>query len=398
MLKVGIYFNDLNPETGGASSLTKTIQNEIVTDKDDRFEYVFIYDGKPSAQYKIERDGYLYVNYFAKTLRDRSCRTRIKNFIKRNLRMGQFDGGRWDIIAKNENIDIFYFPVPGCYDTDYPFIYTVWDLGHRTTPYFPEVSRIRTIVDRDNMYFSNVYRARYILTGNEEGKKEILTNYPMPPHKIVVNPFPVASFCRGSEKKPEFDLPDQYFFYPAQFWPHKNHICILNALVSLRIRYGLKPKVFFTGSDKGNRKYIDSKIKEYGLENQVVFTGFVSDEELKYLYTHATAMIFASLMGPNNMPPVEGTFLNCPVIITDLDGHKEQLGDTALYFNGYKPEELAEHMKSMLLDSAARNEIKRKQLTLAEKFDRINYFAGVKTILEEFNLARQTWGEDYPMF
>ncbi len=113
------------------------------------------------------------------------------------------------------------------------------------------------------------------------------------------------------------------------------------------------------------------------------------------MYTHATGMIFASLMGPNNMPPIEATYLHCPVIITDLDGHKEQLKDTALYFNGYKPEELAKHMESLLSSELIRKSLINKQIQLSKNFDKVNYFAKIKTIIDEFTLIRNTWGMDF---
>ena len=106
-------------------------------------------------------------------------------------------------------------------------------------------------------------------------------------------------------------------------------------------------------------------------------------------------MIFASLMGPNNMPPIEATYLHCPVIITDLDGHKEQLKDTALYFNGYKPEELANHIKSFLCDKNAREKIIEKEVLLGKEFENIRYFSKILNIIDDFHLIRNTWGKDF---
>ena len=106
-------------------------------------------------------------------------------------------------------------------------------------------------------------------------------------------------------------------------------------------------------------------------------------------------MIFASLMGPNNMPPIEATYLNCPVIITNLEGHKEQLANSALYFNGYKPMELANHIKTLLTSKAKRSALISKQKPLAKKFDKINYFETINKIIDEYALIRNTWGEDF---
>ena len=40
-------------------------------------------------------------------------------------------------------------------------------------------------------------------------------------------------------------------------------------------------------------------------------------------------MVFASIVGPNNYPPIEAASLGCPVILSDLPGHREQMGESA---------------------------------------------------------------------
>ena len=240
-----------------------------------------------------------------------------------------------------------------------------------------------------------LYKASYILTGNETGKKEILENYSVREDKIRVSEFPVASFCYGDEEKPDFDISANYFFYPAQFWPHKNHIRILQALKILKDKYKETPSVVFTGADKGNKSYIIEETKKENLENQVIFAGFVSDGQMKYLYTHAKAMVFASLLGPNNMPPIEATYLGCPVIITNLDGHKEQLKDSALYFDGCDAHDLAECMYKVLKDPVLITSLLEKQKKLAGVFDKINYFGAVQKIIDEYRPYRETWGSDF---
>ena len=106
-------------------------------------------------------------------------------------------------------------------------------------------------------------------------------------------------------------------------------------------------------------------------------------------------MIFASLMGPNNMPPIEATYLHCPVIITDLDGHKEQLGNTALYFTGYDYKDLASKMLILLKSKTKRTALIEKEKKLAKQFCKINYFTEIRKIVEEFSLIRNTWGTDF---
>lgn len=391
-MKVGIYLNIPDPTSGGAGSLLSTINEEIRSSKDNIHDFVFLYEGKKSDGFFKEIDGMYYYNigYFRPFI--------IVRVINKLLRIIKIKTNRinpFDLIIKKTAIDITWMVQPCCVNTKYPYIYTIWDLGHRTTPYFPEVSRTGWLwQEREDTYQKMVFKASYIITGNEEGKQEILQNYNVNPQKIFISPFPVAKFCKGEEIHPDFELPEYYFFYPAQFWPHKNHIRIVQAVKLLKDQ-GIDVTVYFTGADKGNKSYIEEKIKELNLSDNIKFTGFLKDEELKYLYSHATAMIFASLMGPNNMPPIEATYLNCPVIITDLNGHKEQLGDSALYFDGLNSVDLADKMKMILKDENLRDNLKQRQQGLKENFADINYFNKIKTVLDEFSKVRETWGKDY---
>jgi glycosyltransferase involved in cell wall biosynthesis len=65
--------------------------------------------------------------------------------------------------------------------------------------------------------------------------------------------------------------------------------------------------------------------------DRVHFAGFVPRSELKALYRKAVALVFPSLLGPNNLPPQEAAVLDCPMILSDLVGHREQLADGAVY-------------------------------------------------------------------
>lgn len=417
-MNIGIYLGqELSKDSGGAYSLIQTIIHDIKNPNNthvksiEEFCYYIFYIDK-NATYKTQENGIVYININKVSI----PKTRTTLLQKTKAILKKINGYKQatpepicnlNYTAKLEKIDIIYFPMP-CFYTkiSLPFICTVWDLGHRMTPCFPEVSRnnANTLYNlnewewRESNYTTVLPKAAYIITGNKTGKDEILANYKIEESKIRIAQFPVARFCYDKESPPDFTLPKDYFFYPATFWSHKNHIVILNALVLLKQQYNLTPTVFFTGSDKGNLPYIKSKIQELNLGKQIYITGFLTEEQLKYLYTHAVAMIFPSLMGPNNMPPIEATFLHCPVIISDIKGHREQLKDTALYFNGYKPLELCEHMKTLLTISSIRDTLIQKQLVLAKIFANINYFDQIKSILNEFALIRKTWGSDYETY
>ena len=143
----------------------------------------------------------------------------------------------------------------------------------------------------------------------------------------------------------KYDLNNDYIFYPAQFWAHKNHIYILKALHILKSESSISLGAIFSGSDQGNLSYIKDMTKQFNLENKVRFTGFVSNEEINYLYSQSIALVMPTYFGPTNIPPLEAFKLNVPVIYSDLPGLRDQVNDAALLLNLNDPKSLVENLK-----------------------------------------------------
>lgn len=85
------------------------------------------------------------------------------------------------------------------------------------------------------------------------------------------------------------------------------------------------------GEKDGRSETLDEEILLAVDAGAVVFAGFVSDAELKWLYSNAALFIFASLGEGFGMPPVEATYLGCPTVVSDLAIFHETLGETAQY-------------------------------------------------------------------
>lgn len=387
-MRIGIYCSDYQPETGGASTLTQSILREIeeYSSRTPEDEFIILYSGKQERGEKKLNDESIEI-YYMDSLKNRIYR--IIRKIDRKTGRNHFDR-EFDRIAKEVNLDIIWFCNPVIADISIPYIYTVWDLGHRTTPFFPEVSINRQWEAREKMYTRMIPEASWVVTGNETGKREIAEHYAVSSERFIIAPFPVSSYCRGNERKPSFDISEKYFFYPAQFWAHKNHIVILEALAIAKERYGLTVPVYFSGSDKGNKAYIAQTADRLGVKDQIVFTGFLTNEEMKYMYTHAVSLVYASLMGPNNLPPIEAVYLGCPVILTDLPGHTEQLGDAAMYFDGTNADELAHCMMEMM-NPEIREQYVKKASEKKTEFDQIKYCKPIFDKLMEFKRYRKCW-------
>jgi glycosyltransferase involved in cell wall biosynthesis len=212
-------------------------------------------------------------------------------------------------------------------------------------------------------------KASLIVVGTQTGKEQVQHFYRIDPSKIRIIPHPVTSFFVN---RPLLNIQSTEsffkFVYPAQFWAHKNHKLLLEAskvLLSSGI-YNFEFRLI--GGDKGNLQYIKNLVQEFGLQKHVIFLGFVSDTELASEYENATALVYPSFSGPENLPPLEAMQCNVPVIIANYEGAYEQLGEAALYFNPFNSRELADQIIKLIDSKALQEKLKHSgNLVVMEK-------------------------------
>jgi len=396
-MKIGIFIQNYLPDSGGAYTILETIREEIQQSQCNHEIIIFFNNG--SKKIRFVSNGITYINIYQPP---KYINFIIFKIIRKLLRLFGFVNiskikyvPSLDKIASNENIDLLWIFGHVEFDLTIPFVYTVWDLGHRMFPCFPEVSKDGLWEQRENKFSKMITRATYVITGNETGKKEIINNYPINPEKIKIISFPISNFCLGNEEKQE-DIKDNniispFVFYPAQFWPHKNHVSLIEAIAWLRDKKGIVINCYFVGSDKGNLQYIQNTIRKLQLENQIFILGFVEQAKLIYLYKNALAMVYISLMGPNNIPPLEALALGCPLIYSDIPGHLEQMEDTGIPVNATNPEEIGEAILSIYENSKIRQKLIEDGLTFSKKYQNLSYFNEMIKIIDNFNLYRKTW-------
>lgn len=301
--------------------------------------------------------------------------------------------------AIRETVDLLWFVSPNCEIVDdVPYIYTLWDLEHRLQPYFPEVSANGQWANREYTYTVALNRAAFIIVGTETGKKQAVTLYTLSEDRVRVIPFPAPDkHITGDKPADEVKLDllclhTPYIFYPAQFWPHKNHIRILQAVKRLREEHGIMLSVVFTGSDQGNASYIQQMASEMHLRDTVFFLGFVAQDVLNCLYRNALALVFPSFFGPDNFPPLEAFSWGCPVIAADIPGTQEQFGNAALLFNPKSDAELADCILRLYQDSELRETLINRGFTRSKQIGgAIAYAHRMVTLLDEFEPIRQCW-------
>lgn len=342
-MKIGVWINDSLVATlgGGASypvRLLKLIDN-YQFDKDVEicfFSILSFNDHKKEIINISQLPHFIYgllswSTFFTKCLR------RIDNKLVRYLGLKR--------VLKGSGIKVvYYIEQTTCLDPHFPSVYSNWDIGHRSTLSFPELTENGAFDRREKFYQTILPQALMIICESETGKKEIMDYTNIGPHKIRVMPLfagdvsslKITDECIRMTLRKFGIEPLKYFYYPAQFWAHKNHVGLLKAFKKFVTEVDSDCKLVLSGSNVGgNREYVESVASKLGLSNQVKFLGFISEEDVYALYCNATSLVMASHFGPTNMPPIEAMELDCPVACSDLGGHKEILGDAAAYFNSF---------------------------------------------------------------
>jgi len=291
-------------------------------------------------------------------------------------------------------IDVIYYPLPtnGVKELihNFPFICTLWDMSYLSTYPFPEFSMNGEYEHRSYHFEEVLSKALMIFAESNAGKEAAEKILKIDSSKISVVPLSAADFVSsqcGCQRPQLLNESDFFIHYPAQFWPHKNHYNLILAFVFIRKHFP-SIKLVLSGSDKGNKPYILQLISELGLQNSIVDLGFVSKEELKWVYLNSKGLVMPTFLGPTNMPLLEAAGLNCPVACSDFAGHREQLGDYAYYFNQASFESISETVIKMLQnDNSRRREFSNKTFTIENAMNELNKnFSAIKNV-------RFCWGD-----
>lgn len=328
--------------------------------------------------------------------------TKIKNFLKMQPPLsGDFPLQK---AVEENNIELLYFPGPNPYSIifDIPYIFTVWDLQHRLHPEFPEVSSNGEWNRREQLFQEAIGKAYAIIVDEETGKEDVIRFYNVREEKIFVLPYVPLKLNR-TEKVPfeliqdKYKIPSDYIFYPAQFWPHKNHVAILKALKILKEEYDTYISAVFTGSDKGNLAYIKKLTNDLGLTGQIFFPGFVPDEEIPALYKGALALVMPTYFGPTNIPVYEAFAYKCPVITSDIRGIREQVGDAGILVEPSNFKALSEAILTVYRDRTLRERLINSEIKKSQSWTGKDYIENIIEIIDSFSSARSCWDNNLNM-
>ncbi len=210
-----------------------------------------------------------------------------------------------------------------------------------------------------------IRQARRIVTPSDYVKRTLREEYGVPPEKIVVAPNGTDPFFLEPPAPDALAAAsarmgaDRFLLYVGALAPHKNVAGLVRAFARLPLGGAERLRLALVGASVG--RYQDEVlvplIRELGLGDRVVLTGYVDDERLRALYHCATALVLPSFGEGFGLPVLEAMACGTAVVTSRVTALPEAAGDAALYVDPTKPDDIAAAMACLLEDETRRQDL-----------------------------------------
>jgi glycosyltransferase involved in cell wall biosynthesis len=254
----------------------------------------------------------------------------------------EFCDKRIDVVFENARFFGRRLPVPAI----------AWfpDFQHRR---LPQLFSTAAWWRRDLGFRTQILSGRHIMLSSESALGDLRKFYPGLTNDVSVVRFATQPEARLLTANPadvlkKYQLPPGYFYLPNQFWQHKNHQLVIDALTLLRAR-GREVVIAASGSpnDPRDSGYFDDlmrQVRKRGLEENFRYLGIVPLDHVYALLRSSVAVINPSRFEGWSTSVEEAKSFGVPLILSDIDVHREQADIRARYFGVDDPAALADQL------------------------------------------------------
>ncbi len=243
------------------------------------------------------------------------------------------------------------------------------DFAYRYLP----TENFRDLIHRKILAWYHGYslkKADHIVSMSRATQNEILKLYGISGKKITVIYPGFNKICELKEE--HITVPEKFFLFVGVLKERKNPFRVIQSFIQFHKHH---PDFKLVMAGKGGGPYFEKMqnyIREHGAEEAILFTGFITDGQLSYLYKHAYAFVFPSIFeGGFCLPVLEAMHCGVPTITSGqgpFESMEETTGDAALLVNPSRVDEIADAMKRMVTENGLRGALIQKGFARAEKF------------------------------
>lgn len=263
---------------------------------------------------------------------------------------------------------------------------------HYTTPIFNSSHSVVTVCDMTFFLYPKMHgimkrvffqqmmqisskRADRIIAISESTGKDLLHLLGVTPDKIHTvllaaddNFRPIGDCVKVGKICRRYGLqPGEFFLYVGTLEPRKNVPALLHAYKDL-LDSGIQERLVIVGKKGWMFENIFATMQILGLENKVIFTGYVPDEDLPYLYNGARLFVYPSLYEGFGLPVLEAMACGTPVVTSNVSSMPEIVGDAGLLVNPHEHSQLAQAIECLIMDDDLHQSLKERGLERAAQF------------------------------
>jgi glycosyltransferase involved in cell wall biosynthesis len=284
------------------------------------------------------------------SLKQTLCRATLLSFSERGYEFSNNSIFRGIRDLMDEGADVIYTPsaVLRCFDSRRPTVLSMHDIQH---VHYPEFFSWPRRLSRRITYGLSARHARFFQASSEFIKEDLLRHFNcISPDQIVVipegvrieqfsTPVDMASLCS------RYRIPHRFLFYPAQLWPHKNHMTLLRALKRIESNHGLGIPLLLTGGSYTAASEVSDFVAMQAM-TYVRHLGKVPFADLVALYKKAAFLVMPSLHESNSLPILEASAAGTPIIASRIPPNVEMA--KTLQLNFFDPLDTAELARVIL--------------------------------------------------
>jgi len=286
---------------------------------------------------------------------------------------------------QNNGIDLWFCPllVAEPHYLNIPMIINIPDIQHE---YYPQYFTPEILNWRKKNFKLSANNSDAVLTLSEYSKKTICEKYNVSEENVYsiyldsgkeyYEPIDSKKIEKTKEK---YNLFDEFIFFPANTWAHKNHKELLKAVWYIKERYNKIINIVFTGSMDSAHKTVLNVLKNLKLNNNVKFLGYIPEDDMPYIYKLAKFLVFPSKFEGFGIPIVEAMRTGCAVTCSNIGSIPEVAEQAALYFNPNDYKDIAEKISLMFNDETRKDLIKKG-------FEQCKKFSWEKTAVQTFEV------------
>lgn len=302
-------------------------------------------------------------------------------------------------LTYRQKLDLFFFPTVYSY---FPIlnsakvVLTIHDMiaDHHPERVFPNKKLLFFWKMKQNLA---VRQAHTIMTVSDYSKNQIMEFFNLSEERVqtitegpssVFKPIPVDQQMDQTLERYLLNASQPFLLYVGGISPHKNLRVLIEAFYQLKKDSSFSGmKLILVGDYQGDSFYseypvLTECVKRLHLQDEVVFTGFVEDQDLVSLYNAASALVFPSLEEGFGLPAIEAMACGTPVISSDRGSLPEVLGEAGRFFDPTCVDSLFTVLRDVLQDSRIRDDMRHRGLVRAKQF---TWEVGAQKTLSIFN-------------